>query len=146
TFHFPKRCCMRRKFILIVGIAFLCIGWIATISANENSSDEKIELTVSAAASLQDVLDEIKEIYENEHPDIKLNFNFGSSGTLQKQISQGAPVDLFFSASEKYFAPLLEKNEIIKEDYVELLSNELVLITPKKEQLLQSTDDLTKLQ
>lgn len=61
-----------------------------------------MELTISAAASLQDALNDIKANFEKEHTNITLNFNFGASGALQQQISQGAPVDLFFSAEDKF--------------------------------------------
>lgn len=60
------------------------------------ASEKKVELTISAAASLQDALTDIKADFEKEHPNVTLNYNFGASGALQQQIFQGAPVDLFF--------------------------------------------------
>ena len=57
---------------------------------------EKVELTISAAASLTDAFKEIQTNYETKNKQIKLNFNFGASGALQQQIEQGAPADLFF--------------------------------------------------
>lgn len=57
---------------------------------------EKVQITVSAAASLKDVLTELSSVYEKDHPNVSIKFNFGSSGALQQQIEQGAPADLFF--------------------------------------------------
>jgi molybdate transport system substrate-binding protein len=94
-------------------------------------SKQTVNLTISAAASLQDALTEIQKKYEKEHENIKLAFNFGSSGALQQQIEQGAPVDIFFSAAENKFYPLVEKGLINKEESKNLLGNELVLIVPK---------------
>ena len=50
----------------------------------------------------------IQNTYQEEHPEVTLKFNFGGSGSLQQQISQGAPVDLFFSAAEDKFDLLVE--------------------------------------
>lgn len=107
-------------------------------------SKEKVELTISAAASLKDAMDVIQHTYQKEHPEVKLKFNFGASGSLQQQIAQGAPVDLFFSAAEDKFDLLVEKGFIAKADGVDLLGNELVLIVPKGDQLIKSFEELTK--
>ena len=72
-------------------------------------SKENVELTISAAASLKDAMDVIQSTYQEEHPEVTLKFNFGGSGSLQQQISQGAPVDLFFSAAEDKFDVLVER-------------------------------------
>ncbi|WP_071461197.1 molybdate ABC transporter substrate-binding protein [Bacillus massilinigeriensis] len=88
----------------------------------------KVELTVSAAASLQDSLNEIADKYERKHPDVKITFNYGASGGLQQQISQGAPVDLFFSAAKDKFEKLKQDGMISKE--IDLLHNNLVLVVP----------------
>ncbi|HOV41566.1 MAG TPA: molybdate ABC transporter substrate-binding protein, partial [Oscillospiraceae bacterium] len=92
-------------------------------TAAQTSSSEKIELTVSAAASLTDVLKEIGAEYEKT-ADVKINFNFGASGSLQAQIEEGAPVDLFFSAAQKQMKALENKGLIISETKKNLLSNE----------------------
>ena len=72
-------------------------------------SKENVELTISAAASLKDAMEVIQNTYQEEHPEVTLKFNFGGSGSLQQQISQGAPVDLFFSAAEDKFDVLVER-------------------------------------
>ena len=61
---------------------------------------EKVELTISAAASLKDAMEVIQHSYQEKHPEVELTFNFGGSGSLQQQISNGAPVDLFLSADK----------------------------------------------
>ena len=107
-------------------------------------SKEKVELTISAAASLKDAMDVIQNTYQEEHPEVTLKFNFGGSGSLQQQISQGAPVDLFFSAAEDKFDVLVEQGNIAKEDGVDLLGNSLVLVVPKDEQSIKGFEDLAK--
>jgi molybdate transport system substrate-binding protein len=88
------------------------------------------ELVVAAAASLTDVMEEIKVLYMKENPDVKVRFTFGASGTLMTQIVEGAPVDIFIPASKKQMDILEEKGLIKTDTRVDLLSNRIVLITP----------------
>jgi len=92
----------------------------------------EVSLTVSAAASLDGVLQEIKTDFEKKNKHITLLFNLGGSGALKQQILQGAPTDLFISAAKEQFDELLEKKLIDKQDQIDLLTNQLVLITNKK--------------
>lgn len=91
-------------------------------------SKETVTLTVSAAVSLTEALEEIKMNFEKNHPDVKLSFNFGSSGALKQQIEQGAPVDLFFSAAEDKFDELADRGMIV--EGTALVNNDVVLIIP----------------
>ena len=88
-----------------------------------------LTLTVSAAASLTDALEEIKGLYQTRTGHI-LVMNYGSSGALQQQIEQGAPVDLFIAAAQRQMETLQGKGLILAESRVELLGNEVVLIVP----------------
>ena len=132
-------------FATVLLLMAILTGCSSTDTSKESSSKQTTELTVSAAASLQDALVELQKTYEKEHTDIKLQFNFGGSGALQQQISQGAPVDLFFSAAEDKFDALVDSKVIAKENGVDLLSNELVLVVPKNnEKKINSFNDLNK--
>ncbi|MBW3216611.1 molybdate ABC transporter substrate-binding protein, partial [Salmonella enterica subsp. enterica serovar Javiana] len=102
--------------------------------------DKTVELTISAAASLQDALKEIEKQYKEKEPNIKLSFNFGASGALQQQIEQGAPADLFFSAAEDKFQTLVKKGFINEKEGKNLLGNELVLVIPKDSSLTKFQD------
>ena len=65
------------------------------------NSGDKVHLTVFAAASMTETMTKIAEQYQKEHPNVEISFNFDSSGTLKKQIQNGADVDLFISAAQK---------------------------------------------
>lgn len=121
---------------------FLLLLLFLVACSNQEQSVEKKELTISAAASLKDAMEAIQHTYEKEHHEITLKFNYGSSGSLKQQIIQGAPVDVFFSAAEDPFDALVEKGIIAKEDGINLLGNELVLIVPKDSPSIKSFDDL----
>ncbi len=90
---------------------------------------EKEEITVLAAASMKDALEEIKTMYPNEN--IVINYSYGASGTLQNQIEQGAPADIFISAADKQMDTLEEKGKIDADTRDVLLKNDLVLIAGK---------------
>lgn len=81
---------------------------------------------------MKDVLTELKELYEQNHQ-VELLFNFGGSGALKQQIIQGAPVDLFISASKDHVDELVEKQYIPANYHSPLVANSLVLITPKND-------------
>jgi molybdate transport system substrate-binding protein len=69
------------------------------------------ELTVHAAASLADAMNEIGPAYEKQSGD-GLQLNFGASSMLARQIEEGAPADLFFSADEAKM-DALEKKDLL---------------------------------
>jgi len=122
-------------------MSFLIVG-TACSSEHVESRSNKTILTVSAASSLREVLDEIGKTFQEANPDIELRFNFGASGALKQQIEQGAPIDLYISASEDTYAELVDRDFI--HIGASLVSNELVIITSKDAEYdLQHFSDLT---
>jgi molybdate transport system substrate-binding protein len=111
-------------------------------SANFALAKDPIDLTVSAAASLQDALEVIKPIYEKKQTEVGITYNFGSSGSLQQQIEQGAPVDIFIPAAAKQMNALESKNLLLPGTRRDLLKNKLVLIVPKDNTTIKSFEDL----
>jgi len=86
-------------------------------------------LTVFAAASLTDAMKDISNLWVkagHEAPRI----SFDSSSTLARQIEQGAPVNVFASADEKWMDYLAKANLIAPDTRHDLLGNDLVLIAP----------------
>lgn len=106
-----------------------------TKETDNKDSKEEVELHVLAAASMTDVMTELGDLYEKDHPEVTLSFSFDSSGTLQTQIEEGAPADLFFSAALKQMNALKEKQLMEEDSIIELLENKVVLIQPKGEDI-----------
>ncbi|MBF0482298.1 MAG: molybdate ABC transporter substrate-binding protein [Desulfovibrionaceae bacterium] len=88
------------------------------------------EIVVSAAASLTDALAKVKTAFEKENPGTTVVTNFGASGTLLKQMEQGAPVDVFASADETTMDLAKLKKLIDPDSRVDFAANSLVLIVP----------------
>lgn len=87
---------MNRAWALILTLALAL-----SLAACGGSKGKDAELTVFAAASLQETLTEIGGNYQKDHPNVTLVFNFDSSGTLKTQIEEGAVCDVFISAGRK---------------------------------------------
>lgn len=89
-----------------------------------------VELVVSAAASLADALREAESAFEAEQDRIRVSLNFGSSGALQEQIAQGAPVDLMISAGREPIERLAAQGLVEGSAVSTVAGNRLVLVRP----------------
>ena len=117
---------MKKMLILLVCLSMLLAG----CGGNEAVTKKKVELHVAAAASLTDVMQELALAYEKVHPEVKVIFNFGSSGSLQQAIQNGGQADLFFSAAQKQMDVLEQDGLLLENSRRDLWCNQLVLIVP----------------
>lgn len=88
------------------------------------------ELLVSAAVSLKEAFEELAIIFKNKYG-VKIIFNLGASGLLQRQIEFGASVDVFASAGESQMDILQSKGLIVEETRKDFARNALVIVKPK---------------
>lgn len=102
-------------------------GALAASFTGQALAAEKI--TVFAAASLTNALQEIAQQYKQEKQ-VEVVSSFASSSTLARQIEAGAPADLFISADQKWMDYATEKAAIVPDTRVTLLSNSLVVVAP----------------
>ncbi len=132
----------KTKIIFSISLLIFCACGNSKTQNSPNQTNET--LTVSAAISLKDAFDEIAKAFEIKSGK-KINFNYGASGALQRQIENGAPVDIFASAGEKQMDELEKREFIQSETRRDFASNSLVLIVPKNSKLkIETFDDLTK--
>jgi molybdate transport system substrate-binding protein len=126
------------KFLSISILSLLLVfGWdlLSNIQLeNPSQATPSTQLTVSAAASLKDVMEEIEPLYQQKHPLNQIIYNFASSGSLQRQIEQGAPVDVFISAATKQMDALEKQDLLLIETRRDLLKNQMVLVIPPSNQ------------
>lgn len=121
-----KRIALFLSVFLLTSVLLGCSG-----GGTKTSETPPTELMISAAASLTDALEELKNTYEDTHEGVTLTFNFGGSGKLAAQIEQGAPADVFLSASKKDMDVMEEKGLIDVDSRIDFTSNRLVLIAPE---------------
>ena len=140
---------MKTRLLAFIMAALLMTSLFTGCSSEKQGSPAtpppKIELNISAAVSLKDALEEIQKNYEAKNPTIKLIYNLGASGALQKQIEQGAPADIFMSAAPKQMNDLEAKDLVNRPTRKNLVENKLVVITPKASTLtITRYEDLTQ--
>lgn len=133
-----------KKFLVLA----LAVGMLGACSPKqaEPKKDTKVEkkegtekkkITVFAAASMTETMEQIKKVYEEKHKNIELVYTFDSSGTLKKQIEQGAQADIFISAAQKQMNALdktktADAKVVIDEaSRFNLLENKVVLAVAK---------------
>lgn len=87
-------------------------------------------VNIYAAASTADALNDILEVYEETARD-NVVATFAASSTLARQIEAGAPADIFLSANVAWMDDLASRQRLAAASRVDLLSNRLVLVTPR---------------
>jgi molybdate transport system substrate-binding protein len=92
---------------------------------------QDVTLTVFAAASMKNAVDDINAAFSKTNSNIKVVSSYAASSALAKQIESGAPADLFASADLEWMDYVAKKDLIKPETRVSLLGNRLVLIAPK---------------
>jgi molybdate transport system substrate-binding protein len=115
-----------KKFLaLFVAAAAACAIFTGCGKQQESGS-----LLICAAASMTDAVNEIKDLYLADNPNVTIDVTYGSSGALQTQIESGVGADLFISAAQKQMNALEEEGLVLSETRVDLLENKVVLVTP----------------
>lgn len=124
----------RKALALLLGAAVMVAAAGCGQSADKKdagAADKSQTITVSAAASMQAAMNELKDNYVKAHhlDASQIAINYGGSGTLRQQIEQGAPSSIFVSADEKNMKMLQDKQLV--SNVKPLTANSLVLIVPK---------------
>ncbi|WP_291863840.1 molybdate ABC transporter substrate-binding protein [Bradyrhizobium sp.] len=116
---------MHRPAAIFVACAVLC-GAVHAPALAQNKS-----LTVFAAASMKNALDEVDAAYAAK-TGVRIVASYAASSTLAKQIEQGAPADIFVSADTDWMEYAVAKKTINEPTRINLLGNRIVLIAPKE--------------
>ncbi|MBA3810930.1 MAG: molybdate ABC transporter substrate-binding protein [Caulobacteraceae bacterium] len=110
--------------LFLAGLTILTLAAPAAAVA-----EAKAPVTVFAAASLKNVLDEVGKAY-TARTQTPVRFSYAASSALARQIEQGAPADLFLSADSQWMDYLAQRRLIVAASRRDLLSNHLALIAP----------------
>jgi molybdate transport system substrate-binding protein len=119
-------------------------GTTGTTGASGGSGGAEAELTVSAASSLTEAFGEIGDAFEAANPGTTVTFNFGPSDGLAGQINEGAPVDVFASASPTWMDSVQDDGPGVT-DRADFAQNRLAIIVPADNPAgIENLDDLTE--
>lgn len=118
-------------------LAFALLSLTAALAAGHShaAASDPPGVTIFAAASLTDVINEIIRRHEGESGrTIKLSF--ASSSTLARQIENGAPADIFISADEEWMAYLHARQLVATDTWVHPIGNRLVIVAPRDSEIV----------
>lgn len=135
---------MKKRILAVLMAAVMVLGLAACGSKDSEAQDtkadatqdqeeeaEETEIQVFIAASLNTVMTELAEKYNEDHPEVKITFNADSSGTLLTQIEEGYECDIFFSAAQKQMDQLEEDGLVVEGTRANVLNNQVVVVTLK---------------
>ena len=129
------------KKIKIISMLLCCSLLLVGCGKGSNEEKDPVELNISAAASLKEVMADLETEYKKSNENATLVVNYGSSGSLQQQIEQGAPCDLFISAGQNQMNALKQEGLLFDDTTKNLVENSLVLVAAKGVEIT-SFDDL----
>jgi len=112
-------------------LAAVMAGALLTGCGGNPPEEQKTEIQVFIAASLNTVMTELAEKYNEEHPEVKITYNTDSSGTLLTQIEEGYECDIFFSAAQKQMDQLEADGLVEEGTRADVVNNQVVVVTFK---------------
>ena len=115
---------MRHKVLLYILMVLLIFG-----CAQKSQEKKSPELLVFSGAGLTNVVTELAEIYKTEN-DVDIKLNFASSGTLARQIEQGAQPAVYISANEKWVDYLINLDLAVSDSKVKVVGTSMVVVAP----------------
>lgn len=120
--------------LVVVMLFALLTGCSGNTQEPKEEEKTETEIQVFIAASLNTVMTELAEMYDEEHPEVKITFNANSSGTLLTQIEEGYECDIFFSAAQKQMDQLEADGLVVDGTRANVVNNQVVVITLKDSQ------------
>lgn len=137
---------MRRRILagMLAGVMLFtmagCAGGVDGTAESGKTTDEEAadkmetdetEIQVFIAASLNTVMTELADLYNEDHPEVKIIYNADSSGTLLTQIREGYECDIFFSAAQKQMDDLEADGLMVEGTRADVVNNQVVVVTLK---------------
>ena len=104
----------------------------AADESNDTTADdvgEETTITVFAAKSLNQVMEELITKFQETHPNVNVQGSYDSSGTLMTQIEEGASCDVFFSAAAKQMDQLEGENLLVEGTRHNIVNNQVCVVT-----------------
>ncbi|HXH51610.1 MAG TPA: molybdate ABC transporter substrate-binding protein [Terriglobia bacterium] len=131
-----------RKFVALLALALVCVSF--SCSRQGSTGSEEGQITVAAAISLKDAFLSLAQLYQERTGD-KVNYSFGASGELMRQIEAGAPIDVFASAGQREMDDLQSKGMVEIATRADFARNSLAIVLPAGSKLdLNAVGDLAR--
>jgi molybdate transport system substrate-binding protein len=133
-----------KKFVTLLTLAFVCVSFSCSRQGSPSVGGEEGQIIVAAAISLKDAFLSVAQLYQERTGD-KVNFNFGASGELMRQIEAGAPIDVFASAGQREMDDLQSRGLVEVATRADFARNSLAIVVPAGSNLgLNAVADLAR--
>jgi len=130
---------------MLLALAVACAGISCGRQGSRSVATDGAQITVAAAISLKDAFLSMAQLYRERTGD-SVNFSFGASGELMRQIEAGAPVDVFASAGQREMDDLVSKALVEPGTRADFARNSLVVVAPARSTLtLNAVGELAQL-
>ena len=130
--------------VLLLWSVFMMTAAGCVTTQNDMATIVPVTLNISASVVMTDAIKELDRLYSEAEPGCTFTTNFASAGTIQQQIENGAPCDVFISAASIYMDNLQKDGLILESTRKDLLNNKIVLVVPIDSKLsITSFGDLT---
>ena len=145
TFMSGSNACHRIPYGAMERALFCLLPWVqcaakrvllALVLALAGNTVHAVELVVSAASSLSDAFRSVVQGYEARHPYVRLRLNFGGSGSLLRQLAQGAPVDVLAMADQETMDAASAQGLVLATSRRNFAGNALALVAPAYSKLV----------
>lgn len=121
-----------------VSVSLFCILLMATpVLAGD--------VSLSVAASLKEVINELSDDYAKKHPGLTFKKNYGASGALAKQIENGAPADIFISANTEWM-DYMKTKKLADEKSIDVLTYNVLVFAGKPDLKISSLQEIVTLE
>ncbi|NJR51161.1 MAG: molybdate ABC transporter substrate-binding protein [Leptolyngbyaceae cyanobacterium CSU_1_3] len=132
----------RKHFLTVFSTTIVSLFLVLGLNlATPESTQARTNLLVSAAASLKEVMEEIKPLYQKT-ANVNLTYNFGASGALLQQIEQGAPADIFIAAAARQMNTLEQNGALLSGTRANLANNRLAIVVSNRTRGITSISSL----
>lgn len=142
------------RILSLLLVAVMMLTACGSNAANNKSTEaetgakeaQKTEIHVFIAASLSSVMEELKTMYNKDHPEVTITYSADSSGTLLTQIEEGFECDIFFSAAQKQMDTLEKDDKLVVDGTRANVVNNQVCVVKAKDTKTEVTglEDLNK--
>ena len=120
---------MRKKHAGIILTTILAASIFAGCGSKASDKKEEVTITVFAAKSLNQVMEELIAEFQKTHENVSVQGSYDSSGTLMTQIEEGASCDVFFSAAAKQMDQLEGENLLVEGTRHNIVNNQVCVVT-----------------
>lgn len=125
-------------------LALACVALLAPAARAAGEKPEAQPVTVFAAASLSEPFEDLAKLFRREHPGYELRFSFAGSQQLAAQIDQGAGVDLFASADERWMSKVVSRSLIAGAPHVFARNRMAVIVPANNPGQVRGLEDLSR--